>query len=320
MSILENDGKIIIISTPLDNNGLYERYIDEYKKGMEMSILDNTEKIDNYFIAEPNDKIALIDADTIVYNACLACEYEYYNTETGEDEWNIDIQEAFEHAVGKIYLILEQTGCAGMYLAFSASSRNTFRTTKVANTYKSNRSNLRYPVGIKEVRELICNNFPSEIGIEVEADDIVVSMYNPDIYILCAIDKDVINSVPGTHWNYYQRAAYSRMTKQGMKSYEAIPAMFVDVSESQAAYWPYYQCITGDSTDGIPGAKGIGPAKLKNFISETKTPKENWLGVVKAYESVGQTEIDAVVNMRLVNMHQYNHETKEVILWTPKDL
>ena len=40
--------------------------------------------------------------------------------------------------------------------------------------------------------------------------------------------------------------------------------------------------------------KGIG-AKLKKYISETKTPKENWKGVVEAYESVGQSEI--VINI-----------------------
>ena len=285
-----------------------------------MSILDNEEPIEAYFKNEPNNKIALIDADTIAYNACLACEYEQYNTETGEDEFHQDLQSAFEHAQGKIELIMEQTGCALLELNFSASSKNTFRVTQVTSTYKANRDNMRYPTGLKDLKEMLCKAYPSEIGIEVEADDLVVSKYDPEVYILVAMDKDVINSVAGKHWNYYQRAAYSRMTKQGMKSYEAIPATFVEVSESKAAYWPFYQCITGDSTDGIPGAKGVGPAKLKNFISETKTPRENWAGVVKAYESVGQSEIDAVINMRLVNMHQYNHLTKEITLWTPKDL
>ncbi|MGL5748923.1 MAG: hypothetical protein ACRCXT_00230, partial [Paraclostridium sp.] len=70
-------------------------------------------------------------------------------------------------------------------------------------------------------------------------------------------------------------------------------------------------------TDGIPGAKGIGPAKLKQFISIDKSEYENWQGVIQAFESVGQSEIDALINMRLVNMHQYDHNTKEVKLWTP---
>lgn len=282
-----------------------------------MSILDETEVIDNYFKNEPNDKIALVDADTIAYNACVECEYQYYDTELGEDKWDIDIQAAFDHAKGKIDLILEQTGCAGVELYFSASSKKTFRVTQVAESYKSNRDGTRYPEGLGELKKLLNETYPGEIGTNVEADDIVVTKYNPDIHILCSIDKDVINSVPGKHWNYYQRAAYSRMTKQGMKSYEAIPATFVEVSEEQAAYWPYYQCITGDSTDGIPGAKGIGPAKLKQFISINNSEVENWKGVVRAFESVGQTEIDAIINMRLVNMRQYNPDTKEVVLWTP---
>ena len=61
MSILDKNNKIIIISTPLSNNSLYKRYIDNYKKGIEMSILDNEEQIEAYFKNEPNNKIALID-------------------------------------------------------------------------------------------------------------------------------------------------------------------------------------------------------------------------------------------------------------------
>ena len=286
-----------------------------------MSILENEELLDNYFKAEPNNKIALIDADTIVYNACLENEYEQYDIESGETIWETDLQSCVEHAVGKINLILEQTGCqGGVYLAFSASTKNTFRVTQVSESYKANRANTRYPVGIKEVKEILLESYLGEIGVEVEADDIVVSIYNPELHILCCMDKDIYNSVPGKHWNYYQRPSMSRMTKQGMKTYEAIPAQFVETSAEHAAYWPFYQCITGDSTDGIPGAKGIGPAKLKNYISIDKTPKENWAGVVRAYESVGQSEIDAIINMRLVNMHQYNHITKEVTLWTPNNL
>lgn len=173
---------------------------------------------------------------------------------------------------------------------------------------------------LKNVKKLLLDSYLGEIGTEVEADDIVVSMYNPDLHILCCMDKDIYKSVPGKHWNYYQRPAYSRMTKQGMQSYDAIPAQFVETTEEEAKYWPFYQCITGDSTDGIPGAKGIGPAKLKNYISINKTPKENWAGVIKAFESVGQSEVDAIINMRLVNMHQYNHNNKEVTLWTPNNL
>lgn len=286
-----------------------------------MSILDKEELVETYFKAEPNNKIALIDADTIVYNACLENEYEQYDIESGETIWETDLQSCVEHAIGKINLIVEQTGCqGGIYLAFSAKTKDTFRVTQVSEKYKANRANTRYPVGIKEVKDLLLESYLGEIGINVEADDIVVSMYDHEKYILCCMDKDIYNSVPGKHWNYYQRAEMTKMTKQGLKTYDAIPATFVETSEEQAAYWPFYQCITGDSTDGIPGAKGIGPAKLKDFISIDKTPKENWLGVVKAYESVGQSEIDAIINMRLVNMKQYNHKTKEVTLWTPNNL
>ena len=31
---------------------------------------------------------------------------------------------------------------------------------------------------------MLCEAYPSEIGIEVEADDLVVSKYNPELHIL----------------------------------------------------------------------------------------------------------------------------------------
>lgn len=285
-----------------------------------MNILENVEKMDNYLISPPNDKIALIDADTIAFNACRACEYKFYNTETGEDEWHIDIQEAYDHAEGKINLILEQTGCKSAELYFSASSRQTFRVTQVSETYKAGRLKTRYPEGLLDLKLLLDENYEGEIGKDVEADDMVVTLYNPDKYILCAIDKDVLNAVPGKHWNYYQRAAYSRIIKGVEKTYDEIPAKFVEVTEAQAKYWPYYQCIIGDTSDGIKGVPGLGAAKAGNFVHIDNTELENWNGLVLAFESKGLSVIDAIMTMRLINMKQYNPETKEVKLWTPEDI
>lgn len=285
-----------------------------------MSILDNTETIDNYFKDEPNDKIALIDADTIAFNACLEWEYQVYDTESGEDIWHIDLDQAMEHAEGKINLILEQTGCRAAELWFSPSSKTTFRYLEVTNTYKANRKNIRYPAGLGDLKLRLTKEYPGDIAVGVEADDIVVTKYDPEKYVLCCMDKDVYNAVPGKHWNYYQRPAMTRMTKRGMKSYDEIPAKYVETSKEHAEYWPFYQCLLGDSNDGIPGCPGVGEKSIPKFINIENTPSENWLGVCKAFESKGLSEIDAVINMRLVNMHQYNQETNTVKLWTPEDL
>lgn len=284
-----------------------------------MSLLDNTEVLNNYFIAEPNDKIALIDADTIAFNACLECEYLYYNTETGEDEWLINLDDAYAHAEGRIDLIVEQTGCTHAELYFSASSKQTFRYLQVSSMYKDNRKNTRYPAGLLDLKLMLNEYYDGEIARNVEADDLVVALYNPDKHILCAIDKDVLNAVPGKHWNYYQRAAYSRIIKGVEKLYDEIPAQYFEVDEAHAKYWPYYQCIIGDTADGIKGVPGLGHAKAGNFVSIDNTELENWNGLVKAFESKGLGKIDALITMRLVNMHQYDPITKEVNLWMPPE-
>ena len=93
-----------------------------------------------------NDKIALVDADTIVYNACLACERviellpkEFYTDaewaeliKLGEPDelgrvYESSLTEIMAHVDKKIEKILELTGCKGVELHFTGNTRNSFR-------------------------------------------------------------------------------------------------------------------------------------------------------------------------------------------------
>ena len=143
---------------------------------------------------------------------------------------------------------------------------------------------------------------------EWEADDIVVfkKREHPDDYILCAVDKDVLYTLPGRHFNYYSSMLHN------------IDMKFIEVDNYRAVRHHFIQTLMGDKGDNVIGLKGIGPAKAEKILMNYEDTKVLWTKVVEAYEAAGRSEIDAIKNMRLVSMHQlvYNEDGNiEVKLW-----
>lgn len=265
-------------------------------------------------------QIALVDADTLVYAVCSVCEYseellpremyleeEYeqllihpnYDKET-HSVWKIDLDVALDQAKAKVIDLQMKTRTAGVELYFT--SGKNFRHT-VDPMYKANRTSTRYPVGLLLLKELLLETYPGKICEGIEADDVVVYLKRtqPEKYVLCAVDKDVYKSVPGKHWNYYQSEKYG------------IAPKWVDILKEDAEKFPYLQTLMGDSTDNIRGCPGIGPKKAESALAKVNTPKEMWAVVVKLFKSKGLTEKDAIRAMRLVNMHQIDHNYQ----WVP---
>lgn len=253
-----------------------------------------TEQIELYPKAEKNDKIALIDADTIAFAACSVCEYQYYDIHSGDDKWDININDALNHALEKIQQILDSTGCCDAELHFTSGMN--FRYT-VDPQYKSNRNNQRRPEGLRELKVLLLGEYPGSLNTHLEADDMVAYLKKryPDKYIMCAIDKDILYSVPGRHFNYY-----SKLEAKG----GAIMPKFIEVDEYDAKLYNYKQAIIGDPTDGIKGVPSLGKAKVEKLFRPNMTEFEMWETVVKAYKAKGMDMIDAMITMQLVSVHQ----------------
>lgn len=250
-----------------------------------------TEEVTLFPKAEPNDKIALIDADTIVFGACSVHEYQYFDIEKQEEVFDINLEDSISHAIERVEQILAQTGCKSAELYFTSGMNFRY---EVDPNYKSNRKGTRRPEGLYETKAMLLEQFEGKICTKWEADDEVVYLKKkfPDKYILVAVDKDVLKAVPGRHFNYFSRDDLNIQPK------------FVETTETEAVMHNYAQAIIGDPSDGIKGVPGIGKAKVKNFMNETMTEKEMWGGVVKAFESKGLSIIDALTTYQLVSMHQ----------------
>lgn len=292
-----------------------------------------------------NDKIALIDADTVAFAAASACEdfeqllpRDMYT----DEEWLIiindpgyvesdhvvyyvNMEECINHCMNKVNLMLDKTGCKDFFLHFTVG-RESFRYTKVDKEYKANRQidsqgeKTRAPFGLYQIKQELCRKYPlkTKMWYECEADDAVWWLGNkyPEKYLICAVDKDVIGATKYEIFNYFSRKPY-RHPKSGNMIKEI--KMKFQTPEEPEVFW-YKQCLTGDAGDGIIGIMGVGPAKANKILLGCKSDAERWLAIVEAYEKAGRSMLDALLNMRMVRLDQYNPETNVLTLWDPRKL
>jgi 5'-3' exonuclease len=294
-------------------------------------------KVDNEHLKfDTSNMTLLIDADTLAYATCSSCEY-------GDDEngWYIDIPSALVVVIDKIDNLLEVTGCKDVELHFTSGKNFRYLLTD----YKANRKDTRAPTGLGELKKELDARYPGAINTEYEADDIVCMLKReyPDKYLVCAVDKDVLYGVAGVHFNYYSSLLHD------------INMKWIITSEKVALHWPYLQTLMGDSSDGIQGIPRCGPAKAVSILCESIASQvkvlqkeykvehekacpsnklierivikhdlledletdevELWNKTLEAYTLAGLDESLAVLNMRLVGMHQLTKE-KELELWT----
>ncbi len=272
---------------------------------------------------EDNNKVALIDADTIAYAAACGAEYaedilgeSFYTTEEwaeivanpqyDEEEsciWVTDVDAAVEMSVDRIIGIIQDTDTGSAELYFTTGKCFRFQ---VYDMYKGNRKGTRYPAGLPEIKTKLLELYPGKLCEEYEADDAVCMLKRtqPDKYVLCAVDKDVLGAVPGKHRNYYRSERYN------------IPEKWQSTTTPMSIRFPYLQTLMGDSTDNIPGCPGIGKKRAATLLGEETDVNELWKIVEKTFKSKKLTVKEAIRDMRLVNMNQLDINWK-LTLWNP---
>jgi DNA polymerase-1 len=79
------------------------------------------------------------------------------------------------------------------------------------------------------------------------------------------------------------------------------------------------QTLTGDTTDGYPGCKGIGPVNADKVLEGLGTPEEMWEAVVEAYRKKGFGREFALQQARcaFILRHGYWAPGTGVKLWEP---
>ena len=241
----------------------------------------------------------LVDADIVAFQVCASAEVE---TEWHDDIWSLHsdfkiVKRDFKEAIDAI---IEMTGAAKAELAFTDTAN--FRKD-VYEPYKSNRKNSRKPMHLMRVREWAFDNWKCHQWDGLEGDDILgIIATADDSYGIYSIDKDV-RTLPANLWSNDERFFYPN-------------------AERIADWYWLMQTLTGDTTDGYPGLPGVGPKKAADILGEPGelSLETLWSLVVRAYESKGLTEDDALVQARcarILRHTDYSPEEGAVKLWTP---
>lgn len=235
----------------------------------------------------------IVDTETWLFRAAAASEYE---AEFSPDKWTYltDISNAKDvfcqemeriQAIAPDHLMMQVLGD-------SANFRYAVYTE-----YKSNRRKLRKPAGYSALRDWVKAQWPTSQLPGVEADDTCGILYEEGD-IIASRDKD-LRTIPGLH-----------LVADGV----------VDVGLPEANHAFYRQALTGDSTDGYPGLKGVGPVAAGKILASCNSEEEQWQAVVAAYLKAGQT-MEFALQMarcaRILRAGEYDHDKQRPVMWMP---
>lgn len=177
--------------------------------------------------------------------------------------------------------------------------------------YKGNRDPEHKPIHYQAIRDYLTQNWKAIVVSGHEADDeasILAHKFRKRKlkYVIASIDKDLLQ-IPGVHYDY-------RIKQQ------------VTIPEDEARIVLWRQALSGDPTDNIPGACGIGAVKAQKMVEEwvddgdsdldlwnRVVAKYKWqTAVATCYYTEHEAERAALENMRLVYLQREPNE-----LWVP---
>jgi DNA polymerase I len=244
---------------------------------------------------------AIIDADTLVYEASLSSER---TIEWDNDLWTLHsyLPEAIAKFDGLVEEIKEATDATRIIMVLSAEGprwRNT-----VMETYKKTRKKTRRPVVFTPLRKYCQAEFETFMWPTLEGDDLLgILMTHPTLIdgdkVCVSIDKD-LKTIPGKHYNYGRLEHF-------------------EVTEREAESYHMLQALMGDSTDGYGGCPKYGKVTATKLL-DGLLYEEMWPAIVKAYTKAGLSEEVALENARVARICRhtdFNFDTKEVVLWNP---
>jgi len=222
------------------------------------------------------DKIVLIDADSLMYFSSYGSEEDQILSETKLQEKIYDIL----NIVGQSYNIEK-------YYIF-VKGQDNFRY-KIYPNYKGKRP-AKHPV-IDVLNQFLVQEFGAIESHNAESDDYVFSYSQTPEYkgrtIICSVDKDLLQ-IPGIHYDYQKNK-------------------FHVIDEDTARYNLAIQMIMGDAADNVPGLFRYGIVKAQKLIKMGMTKFECIKVILKEYQknSVNPKE-EIRLNYKLLKLYNVN--------------
>ena len=215
-----------------------------------------------------DQKIILVDADSIYFRIAYRTKKQH------------EIRKGIKDMLNDI---MKQNESDKMMIA--VKGRDNFRN-QIYSPYKANRQ--PQPDDMKKAltygHSHMVEKYGAVMADGMEADDLV-SIWahecraNEQDYVIAGIDKDLLQ-IPGAHYNFNK-------------------GIHRTVDEDEAHQLLMLQCLTGDSTDNIPGIKGIGPKKAEKILKNVPTSRQ-WDRVRAAWR--GHKAGNPTISRRLLKM------------------
>jgi hypothetical protein len=157
-----------------------------------------------------------------------------------------------------------------VYLSGATNFRNGVATIK---PYKGNRDESHKPAHAPDIKAMMRREYVVHTSEDEEADDLMAYEHyaewvrDPTSTVIATIDKD-LDMIPGLHYNFVKKESYNVTPEEGI-------------------WWFYRQCLTGDTTDNIPGIDGIGPVKAAKLLPPVGSDEAELQGrVLEEYRKV----------------------------------
>jgi 5'-3' exonuclease len=163
------------------------------------------------------------------------------------------------------------------------SGDNNFRYD-IYPEYKANRTAPK-PVLLRALKDYLIEKYDAQVSDGCEADDLLgieqcklfyededdaaSGKWQKNLYstIICSIDKD-LRMIPGNHYSF----EISGVSSKGDRWIRPAEKVYVEPFEGLKRF--YTQILTGDSTDNVKGAAGIGKVKAERILRDCTTEQE----------------------------------------------
>lgn len=211
------------------------------------------------------------------------------------------VENALHSVKNTINSILDKIGTT-RYVIY-ISGKNNFRDeVAFSRKYKGSREGARKPYHYQAIHDYLVSTWGAEVVDGMEADDAMGIAQMNDIEkhkarwaaihlqgnkeqeleeflqkntqtIIVTLDKD-LDMIPGWHYNWLQEDNSAHIT-----------GLFKWVTHKEALRSFFSQALTGDSTDDIPGVRGVGQVKAKKLLEGLSEPQEMYDVVYETYKS-----------------------------------
>lgn len=258
---------------------------------------------------DETERVLLLDGDSIAFTATYFPEDSLLDFPTEESQ----IKESKFRTRTKIQEIQNNVEeCFNIKKTFIfISGKNNFRY-KIFPEYKAKRQLLPVNPLVKIIKDYMYEELGAIKSDNAEADDYVIEAMklSKNNCVVSSIDKDVLYYSPNVPFYNY-------------KSNNEVIGEFKWITEKESRLCIATQVVTGDTTDGIPGAKGVGEAWCKKNLHEDMTDYQFIKNIFKAYlKSTKGDSVEAKRQMKLYYKVLKLHTQEEIktLLSKEKDL